>query len=103
MEFPWLVGKYRGATFILVYLIFLAILGYPLLLNEIVVGRRAQRNIVGAYNILAKDTPLYYLGLIAVWIIGVIITFIMGIPSVLSFTPDKFFGIDFFSKADYIV
>ena len=65
-RFPWLVGTYGGATFIVVYLIILAFLGYPLLLNEVMIGRKAQRNIVGAYKILAPNTPLFYLGLVAV-------------------------------------
>jgi len=65
-RFPWLVGQYGGATFILVYLIFLVFLGYPLLLNEIVIGRKSQKNIVGAYKILSPKSPLYVFGLIAV-------------------------------------
>lgn len=65
-RFPWLVGKHGGALFILVYLFFLGILGYPLLLNEIVVGRKSQRSIVGAYKKLAPGKPLFILGLVAV-------------------------------------
>lgn len=52
-RFPFVVGKYGGATFILLYLLFLALMGFPLLVMELAVGRGAQRNLVGAMRKLS--------------------------------------------------
>lgn len=41
-RFPYIVGKYGGAAFVLIYLIFLAILGLPIMVMEFAVGRASQ-------------------------------------------------------------
>ena len=38
-RFPYIVGEYGGAAFVLVYLVFLLILGLPIVLMEFAVGR----------------------------------------------------------------
>ena len=38
-KFPYICGKFGGAAFILIYLLFLAILGFPILVCEFAVGR----------------------------------------------------------------
>ena len=38
-KFPYMCGEYGGAAFILIYLVFLAILGFPILVCEFTVGR----------------------------------------------------------------
>ena len=38
-KFPYVCGQYGGAAFILIYLIFLALLGAPIIVCEIAVGR----------------------------------------------------------------
>ncbi len=52
-RFPFIAGKYGGATFILLYLAFLAMMGFPLLVMELSIGRGAQRNLVGAMRKLS--------------------------------------------------
>ena len=41
-RFPFITGKYGGAAFVLVYLVFLVILGLPIMVMEFAVGRAAQ-------------------------------------------------------------
>ncbi len=41
-RFPYIVGKYGGASFVLIYLLFLAILGLPIMVMEFSVGRASQ-------------------------------------------------------------
>lgn len=53
-RFPYVVGKNGGAAFVVVYLAFLAILGFPLLVAELSIGRGARMGITGA---LAKLAP----------------------------------------------
>ena len=41
-RFPYIVGKYGGAAFVLIYLLFLVILGLPVVVMEFSVGRASQ-------------------------------------------------------------
>lgn len=43
-KFPYMCGQYGGAAFILIYLIFLAILGFPIIVCEFAVGRGSQKS-----------------------------------------------------------
>ncbi len=43
-KFPYMVGQYGGGAFVLIYLIFLVILGVPLLSVELTLGRASQRS-----------------------------------------------------------
>ena len=38
-KFPWMVGQYGGGAFVLFYVIFLLILGLPIMTMEFAVGR----------------------------------------------------------------
>ncbi len=48
--FPYEVGEGGGAAFVVIYLIFCFILCYPVMVTEIAIGRKTQRNPVGAFN-----------------------------------------------------
>ena len=41
-RFPYIVGKYGGAAFVLIYLAFLLILGLPIMVMELSVGRASK-------------------------------------------------------------
>lgn len=71
-RFPYIAGENGGAAFLLVYLLFVFIIGMPVMLSEFLIGRSAQRNPIGAYKRLAPNTkwPLVgYFGLIAAFLI----------------------------------
>ena len=51
-KFPYMAGQYGGAAFILIYLLFLVILGLPILVCEFSVGRASQKSIATSYNVL---------------------------------------------------
>ena len=53
-RFPYVVGTNGGAAFVILYLACLALLGLPLLLAELAIGRGAQSGIAGA---MAKLAP----------------------------------------------
>lgn len=42
-RFPYITGKHGGAAFVLLYLLFLALLGLPIMVMEFAVGRRARK------------------------------------------------------------
>ncbi len=52
-RFPFITGQSGGGMFVLLYLLFLAILGFPILVMELALGRAAQQNLIGAYRKLA--------------------------------------------------
>lgn len=51
-KFPWMVGQYGGGMFVLIYLIFLLIMGVPALTMEFAVGRAAQKSPAKIYDSL---------------------------------------------------
>ena len=49
-KFPFEVGSGGGAAFVLMYLLFCFILCFPVMVTEIAIGRKTQKNPVGAFN-----------------------------------------------------
>ena len=54
-KFPYMTGQYGGAAFILIYLLFLVILGMPIIVCEFSVGRASQKSIATSYNTLEPE------------------------------------------------
>jgi NSS family neurotransmitter:Na+ symporter len=54
-KFPYITGVYGGGAFVLVYLGCVIIVGLPLMISELMIGRRAQENPVGAFQRLHRD------------------------------------------------
>lgn len=51
-RFPYIVGKYGGAAFVLIYLIFLLMLGLPIIIMEFAVGRASQKSAATSFDVL---------------------------------------------------
>ena len=51
-RFPYIVGEYGGAAFILIYLLFLVIFGLPVMTMEFAVGRASRKSIATSFNAL---------------------------------------------------
>jgi len=49
-RFPFQVGQEGGAAFLVMYLLFVAIIGIPAMLVEFVVGRSSERNPINAFD-----------------------------------------------------
>jgi len=91
-KFPFEVGQGGGAAFVVMYLAFCFILCFPVMVAEIAIGRKTQRNAVGAFNALGyKNWSIVgYLGLasgvlilsfynvVAAWAFGYFIEMTMG-------------------------
>ena len=54
-KFPYITGDYGGGAFVLVYLVCVVIVGLPLMLAELIIGRRGQENPVGAFQKLSHQ------------------------------------------------
>lgn len=53
-RFPFITGQYGGAAFVLIYLFFLLIFGFPILIAEFTVGRGSQKGIALSFDVLQK-------------------------------------------------
>ena len=51
-RFPYIVGQYGGAAFVLIYLFFLVILGLPVMVMEYSVGRASQKSAALSFDVL---------------------------------------------------
>lgn len=49
-RFPYMVGRFGGAAFVLLYLVFALVIGIPALMAEWTLGRHTQRGTVGAFE-----------------------------------------------------
>ena len=54
-RFPYITGKYGGAAFVLIYLVFLVILGLPVMVCEFAVGRASQKSMSEAFKQLEPE------------------------------------------------
>lgn len=71
-RFSYITGQYGGAAFVLVYLGCVLAVGIPIMLAELVIGRRTQRNPVGAFRTLRPRSPWIATG----WL-GVVSSFVI--------------------------
>jgi NSS family neurotransmitter:Na+ symporter len=60
-RFPYIAGKYGGAMFVLFYLLFLAILGLPIMVAEFAVGRGSQMSVAGSFDVLEPKGTKWHL------------------------------------------
>ena len=65
-RFPCELGENGGAAFLLVYLAVVIFLGIPVMLSELVIGRRSQSNAVGAFKKLAPKSAWSIVGYMGV-------------------------------------
>lgn len=64
-RFPYIVGKYGGAAFILIYLFFLVIFGLPIMTMEFSVGRASQKSIAESFKVLEpKKTKWHWFSVV---------------------------------------
>ncbi len=56
-KFPYITHENNGGAFVLVYIGMVLLVGVPIMIAEILVGRRTQLSPVGAFRSLGKDKP----------------------------------------------
>ena len=94
-KFPYIAGEYGGAAFILVYLLCTAVIGLPVLIAEVLIGRTTQKDPVGAFKKLTDNSRFWtsiggmgvvagfvilsYYAVVAGWALGYIYQAISGV------------------------
>ena len=61
-RFPYISGEYGGAAFVLMYLVFLVILGLPVMVMEFSVGRASQKSAALAFDKLQPSGRFHWFG-----------------------------------------
>lgn len=98
-KFPYLMGRNGGFPFLVAYLFFIIILGLPIMLTEMSLGRRTRHDpvqayadihpnarIVGVFGVLAAFVILSYYSVIGGWIIKYIISYGTTLAAPADFT-----------------
>lgn len=87
-KFPYLMGRNGGFPFLIAYLFFIVILGLPVMITEMSLGRKTRHDpvqaygdidpharIVGVFGVLAAFIILSYYSVIGGWIIKYIVSY----------------------------
>lgn len=54
-KFPYVAGANGGGAFVLVYLICILVIGFPIMVSEILIGRKGRRNPITSMRLLGKE------------------------------------------------
>ena len=99
-KFPYMTGKYGGAAFILIYLVFLVLLGLPILVSEFAVGRSSRLSTARAFHKLEPEGSNFhkysYMGMIGNYMLMMFYTTVAGwmISYFYRFLINDFKGLD---------
>jgi len=65
-RFPYVTGQNGGAAFVLLYIIFVVVIGLPVMVAELTIGRTTERDTVGAFAKLAPKSLWTLVGMLGV-------------------------------------
>jgi NSS family neurotransmitter:Na+ symporter len=81
-RFPYIAGRYGGAAFVLIYLVFLVCLAMPVMVMEFAVGRGSKQSIIGSFRGLQPKGSSWsvfgYFGLAGNYILMMFYTTVTG-------------------------
>ena len=81
-KFPYMCGQYGGAAFLLIYLLFLAILGFPIMVCEFSVGRASQKSCATSFKVLEPEGTRWhkysYIGMAGNYLLMMFYTTVAG-------------------------
>jgi len=58
-KFPYVTAENGGGLFVLIYILFTFLIGIPVFIAELILGRKAQRGAVGIFIVLAPHQPFW--------------------------------------------
>jgi len=95
-KFPYVTGENGGAAFVLIYLVCVVLLGLPIMIAELVIGRHTKKDPVGAFKAMFGKSGWVIVGYIGVlsgflilsfysvvggWTLGYIVKSVTGVIS----------------------
>ena len=116
-RFPYASATEGGGAFVLLYLVFIALIGLPILLGELALGRHGGKSSVGSFARIAPHTPWPWLGslgvvacfailsfycVIAGWSLGYLFRAMAGLASNASSTQESALAFEHFVGRPWI-
>lgn len=96
-RFPYMMGRYGGSAFLIVYLIFTILFAYPALMAEMTLGRKSGKGTVDAFRIVfgrVAGSVVGYMLLVVITIAGAYyavvvanVVFTTGFSTLVGFSP----------------
>lgn len=74
-KLPYVTGTSGGGAFILIFVLFSLLIGFPLLLAEFVIGRSTQKEAISAYKTIAPGTKWHWIGYLGVFTCFILLSF----------------------------
>ncbi|GEL08454.1 sodium-dependent transporter [Salisediminibacterium halotolerans] len=74
-RFSYVTGEMGGGAFLIIYLACILLIGLPILMAEFTIGKRAQKDVVGAFQDLAPGKPYVLAGFLGVASAFIILSF----------------------------
>lgn len=65
-RFPYIAGENGGAVFVFIYLLCVFFIGFPVMIAELTLGRKTEKNPVGSIKTLAPGSSWKYVGFLCV-------------------------------------
>lgn len=65
-RFPYVLGENGGGAFLIIYLVIIFAIGIPVMMSELLIGRRTRRNPVGAFRMLSSRRPWFLVGMMGI-------------------------------------
>lgn len=92
-KFPYITGENGGSAFIIIYLIAIALIGFPIMLSEFLIGRNTQKDAVNSFKALAPGKYWHLIGWMGVAAAFMILSFYGVVAGwTLSYTLDAATG-----------
>ncbi|MBQ9771928.1 MAG: sodium-dependent transporter, partial [Lentisphaeria bacterium] len=82
-KFPYITGMNGGGAFVIVYLICIFLLGTPLMLSEIAIGRKTARNPYGAFKEISPAGSKFSYILGALLLLQAVLMIYSGVDNVI--------------------
>ncbi|MBM7619958.1 NSS family neurotransmitter:Na+ symporter [Bacillus tianshenii] len=74
-KLPYVTGVSGGGAFILLFLLFSVLIGFPLLLGEFIIGRSTGKEAVSAYKEIAPGSKWHWIGYLGVFTCFLLLSF----------------------------
>lgn len=110
-KFPGKVGAYGGGAFLLCYLIIVFLVGLPVMLAELSIGRNTQKNVIGAFHqldrrwtfagvigVITLFVIMSYYSVVGGWVLKYIVVYLSGADFGSGVNPYQSYFADFISK-----
>ncbi len=93
-KFPYIAGKNGGGAFVLIYLACILVVGLPIMMAELMIGRHTRRNAVGAFAQLAGPrSPWRVVGWVSMGAAFIILSYYSVVAGwMLDYVVDAFRG-----------